>query len=318
MGSIRGIDMRESNEMKLDPVSLAKWHEEEEAWWDKHGSYMSYQWRLTPRLNKVLRADLENDYVKFLLNPNESLLDLGCGSGWLSLYFAERGMRVLGIDLSQEQINACNELKARSNLKSLEFECCDLVDWSPVKYQEKFGSVFVNAFLHHLPEVELEMMLAKIAAVLKPGGKVYMYEPLRSTSGARRIGVQLIDAVSNRMMYALLNLLPVWFDLFSDEYKTALKAGYQMSSPHEGPIDIELIKKICSDSFEIVEIKGWHLFSLGFAMQSMTLKESAREAYSWLTAQWFRIDGLLFRMFKWQDFSQSNRFILCSVKLLRK
>lgn len=304
--------------MKREPVSLGKWHEDEEAWWDKYGSYMSFQWKLTPSLNKILRAELENDYVEFLLSPNESLLDLGCGSGWLSLYFAERGMRVLGVDLSQEQINASNDLKSHSGLKNLEFECCDLVQWDPGKHRGMFSNVFVSAFLHHLPEVELEMMLGKIATVLKPGGKVYMYEPLKSSSGTRCISVRIVDAISNRMMYLLLNALPGLFDLFSDEYKVALKSGYQMSSPHEGPIDIELIEKFSSGLFEIVEVKGWHLFSLGFAMQSMTLRESVMEKYSCLAALWVRIDRILLRKFKWQDFSQPHRFILCSVKLLRK
>jgi 2-polyprenyl-3-methyl-5-hydroxy-6-metoxy-1,4-benzoquinol methylase len=304
--------------MKSEEVSLTKWHEDERVWWDKYGSYMSYQWKLTPSLNKILRADLESDYVEFLLNPTESLLDLGCGSGWLSLYFAERGMKVLGIDISQEQIDASNSLKEQGRLENLEFECCDLVNWNSVKHQERFDNVFVNAFLHHLPEVELEMMFHKIATVLKPGGKVYMYEPLRSSSGTRCIGVRMVDAISSRMMHLLLNLLPGWFDLFSDEYKTELKNGYQMSSPHEDPIDIELIKKFCSDSFEVIEMKGWHLFSLGFAMQSMALKESVRGKYAGLAALWFRIDTILLRMFDWQDFSQPHRFILCSMKLLRK
>lgn len=304
--------------MKPKEVSLTKWHEDEEVWWDKYGNYMTYQWKLTPSLNKILRAELKNDYVEFLLNPNESLLDLGCGSGWLSLYFAERGMNVLGIDLSQEQINASNNLKAHSRLENLEFECCDLVKWDPGKHQGKFVSVFVSAFLHHLPEVELEMMFRKIATVLKPGGKVYLYEPLSSSSGTRCFSVRVVDAISNRLMCILLSVLPRWFDLFSNEYKEEFKNGYQMSSPHESPIDIELIKKFCSGSFEIIEMKGWHLFSLGFAMQSMALKESVRDKYSFLAALWFRVDRILFRMFKWQDFSQPGRFILCSMKLVRK
>lgn len=310
--------MHGADELMSEPVSLAKWHEDEEAWWDKYGGYMSYQWKLTPELNVVLRAELEKEYVKFLLHPNESLLDLGCGSGWLSVFFAERGMKVLGIDLSQEQINAANALKAQGESKYLEFECCDFVKWDAEQYRGGFDNVFVSAFLHHLPEVELELMFHKIAAVTKPGGKVFVYEPLRSSAGARCAGARLVDAICNHMIYLLSNVVPRRLDLFSDEYKMAVKNGYQMSSPHEGPIDIELIKKICSGSFEIVEIKGWHLFSLGFAMQAMTLKESARKTYSWLVALWFRIDRILLRIFKWQDFSQPNRFILCSVKLLRK
>lgn len=304
--------------MKSEEASLKKWHEDEEAWWDKYGSYMTYQWKLTPSLNKILRADLENDYETFLLNSNENLLDLGCGSGWLALHFAERGMEVLGVDISQEQINAANKLKTGKKLENVEFECCDFIQWDSQKHKGRFNNVFVNAFLHHLPEVELEMIISKIAMVLKPGGKVYMYEPLSSSSGARGFSVRAIDLFSNYLMYLLLVALPKWFDLFNERHKIELKNGYQMCSPHERPVDIELIKKFCANLFEIIEIKGWHLFSIGFAMQSMGLKDSVRKKYSRLTAFWFWLDKFLFRVFNWTDFSQPQRFILCSIKLMRK
>jgi SAM-dependent methyltransferase len=304
--------------MKTDDASLKTWHEDEEAWWDKYGTYMTYQWKLTPSLNKILRAELENDFEQFLLNPNENLLDLGCGGGWLSLHFAEKGMDVLGVDISHEQINAANKSKIDKKLENLEFVCCDFIQWDTEKYKENFSNVFVNAFLHHLPEKELELIINKIATVLKPGGKVYMYEPLCSSSGVRSFSVRTIDLFSNYLNYFLLSAFPKWFDLYSDQHKIELKNGYQMCSPHERPVEIELIKKLCRNSFEIVEIKGWHLFSIGFAMQAMGLKDSIREIYSRLALFWFWLDKFLFRIFKWSDFSQPQRFILCSIKLVRK
>ncbi len=304
--------------MSLKNTPLDQWHEDEKKWWDKYGNYMTYQWKLTPSLNKILRTELEEDYRNFLFNSDEILLDIGCGSGWLALSFAEQGMKVHGIDLSQEQINDANILKSKSKLDNVEFECCDLINWNTDKFKGRFSSVFVNAFVHHLPEIEMEILFNKIAAVLKSGGKVYMYEPLTLHKAKNNFSIRLIDKVCNFLLAILLYILPKWFDLTNDQHKRELANGYKMSSPHERPINLEIIKKSCADTFEILEIKGWHLFSMGFAMQTMSYKTTAQRIYTWLAVFWYWLDKILLRLFKWSDFSQPQRFILCSIKLIRK
>lgn len=301
-----------------DSISVKKWHEDEQAWWDQNGNYMSYQWRLTPHLNKAIRAKLENDYTSFLLTPGDKLLDLGCGSGWLSLYFADLGMNVLGVDLSQEQINDANKLKLSRKMSNIEFLCSDFTHWESGEYKEKFDAVFVNAFLHHLPEVELEMIFKKIASVLKSGGKVFMYEPLTSSDESQSLALRIIDGLINRFVDGLVVVVPNWLNLYSDQYKVEKARGYVMSSPHERPVNIDLIKKFCADSFEIKEVKGWHLYSLGFAMQCMNLNESIRKVYTGLSGLFFLLDSTFFKIFGWQKFSRPQRFILCSIKLIRK
>jgi 2-polyprenyl-3-methyl-5-hydroxy-6-metoxy-1,4-benzoquinol methylase len=297
--------------------SLKQWHQDEEIWWDKYGEYMTYQWKLTPELESILKTELNNDYFDFLLNPGERLLDLGCGSGWLSLHFAERGMEVLGIDLSQQQINAANTLKTDSHLPNVEFECRDLAHWDCEKYKGQFSSVFVSAFLHHLAEVELEMIIGKIATVLKPGGRAYMYEPLKSST-TRSIMVRSIDLFNGVLMRLLMTVIPKVFDQFSTRHKLEVKNGYTMCSPREGPIDVELIEMLCADEFQIVEVKGWHLNSVGFAMQSMGLKDTLRKMYASAVRFLYWEEKLLFRTFGWQSFSRPARFILCGIKLVRK
>ncbi len=300
---------------ELDP--LVQWHQDEKAWWDMYGDYMTYQWQLTPHLHQVIRAPLEKEYVDYLLKPGGRLLDLGCGSGWLSFLFAEQGMSVLGIDVSQEQINAANELKAGRAVGNVDFECADFMEWDSRHYEGYFDSVFVSAFMHHLPEIELELIVRKIASVVKPGGRVFLYEPLTAVR-PRSLAIKLVDRLSAMGLLLLLDRLPKWLGLISDRHIAELARGYKMTSPHERPVDVDLLKAFCGDAFEPPEIKGWHLHSLGFSMQVTALKESARKFYEPLGQLWYGLDRLLFRSFGWEAFSLPGRFILCSIKLTRK
>ncbi len=296
---------------------LRKWHEDENIWWDEHGEYMTFQWKLNPLLNQIIRSDLESDFTEFLFKPEGNLLDLGCGSGWLSLHFAEKGMSVLGIDFSQEQIEAANKLKLTKNLTNAAFECCDLVHWDCGKYREEFDSVLIYAFLHHLPPVEINEILKKVEYVVKQGGRVYIYEPIIESSAQADIYLSLLDYVL-RLCQGLLLRFPNWLGLWDARYRKEIARGYSMASPHESPVEFDLIGKSSFKSMTVEDVKGWHLFSIGFAMQTMSLQESIRGIYVQFARFWQWIDNALFKIFDWKDFSRPQRFILCGVKLVKR
>lgn len=291
--------------------------QEEKAWWNKFGDYMTHQWKLTPRLRALIRTELESNFVSFLLKPGGSLLDLGCGSGWLSLYFSEHNMYVTGIDISAKQIEAAKQLKRERENNRATFECADFATWDTTPHQNSFDSVFVSAFLHHLPEDELEQTFQKIAILVKPGGRVFLYEPL--TSARRRSHlIKGIDLLCSLALLIFLGKLPKWFDLTSERHANELARGYRMQSPHERPVDVALLKKLIGSSFDICEIKGWHLHSLGFSMQVTSLKKKVQKYYEWLGGVWYSLDRLLLGVFGWESFSLPGRFILCGVKLIKK
>lgn len=302
---------------EIDQKAICQWHQDEERWWNDHGEYMTFQWKLTPALSEKIRGDMEQDYKQFLLHPGERLLDIGCGSGWLSAYFAERGMSVLGVDISREQIDAANRMKGERGSANLAFECLDFMNWDAKGHSASFSNVFVSAFLHHLPASELELVLQKIAQVTKPGGRVYFYEPLQC-GGQRRFLIKIIDRFYNTLLHLLVDRLPRWFGWWSERHRTEIARGYTMSSPHESPVVLERLVEYCGRSFDINEIKGWHLNSLGFGMQSMGLKESVRQKYASITTLLYSFDQLLFRCFGWEAFTIPGRFILCSIKMTRK
>ncbi|MDB9916157.1 class I SAM-dependent methyltransferase [Pseudomonadales bacterium] len=302
--------------MEAKHKSVETWHQEEKAWWDEYGEYMTYQWQTTPNLNRVLRHRLEEDYMDYLHKPGGRLLDLGCGSGWLSMRFARQGMSVLGIDVSQEQINAANVAKEKEGLQNLKFICADFATWEGSEYETYFDSVFLSAFMHHLPEVELELIFERLFSLVKPGGKVYMYEPL-TIGSTRGKFVKFIDAVIELGVNVIVLKVPKVLGFISARHKKEIARGYTMASPNERPVSLISIRNFCVGRFSIPEVQGRHLYSLGFGMQVTTLKHGARKIYELMGFLLYQVDRLLLWGLGWEAFSTPERFILCSLKFRR-
>ena len=298
-----------------EQLCITKWHEDENKWWDRYSNIMAYQWKLTPFLNRIIRQDLERDFIDYLVKPGGRLLDLGCGSGWLSLKFSRNDMHVLGLDFSKAQINAAEKMKINMRLKNVKFECVDLMQWDYQAHTERFDSIFVNAFLHHLPAEEVKRVFGMISKVIKPGGRVYIYEPLKSSCEKRNLFLFFIDTLILKCIGLMLGKIPVWFSLRDRSFKKELDEGYNSLSPHEAPLGIREVKNYCLDSLHMLEVRGWHLYSLGFAMQTMFFKKRIRRIYHPMVFLFYWIDQIFFRLFGWERFSVKQRFILCGMKL---
>jgi len=117
-----------------------------------------------------------------------TILDLGCGGGYLSLDMASNGAsKVIGIDIDADSISyARRKLKAFAELSDkVAFLCMDLKEYDP---REKFDlMVSQDAFEHIL---NLETLLPEIIKRLKPGGRLYVgFGPLWNSpyGGHRRM-----------------------------------------------------------------------------------------------------------------------------------
>jgi len=85
------------------PISSTNWFE---SWFDSPYYAMLYQHR-----NQSEAAFFINQLIRHLDLPDRArILDLACGKGRHSAYFAERGYRVVGIDLSASSISAASQL----------------------------------------------------------------------------------------------------------------------------------------------------------------------------------------------------------------
>jgi len=93
---------------------------------------------------------------------DETILDLGCGTGELATAIAARGARVVGLDSSAEMIAV-----ARERAPALEWV---IGDGEALAFDATFDAVFSNAALHWMTRADAAAR--GIARALKPGGRL--------------------------------------------------------------------------------------------------------------------------------------------------
>ena len=107
-----------------------------------------------------------------LPQPPARILDLGVGTGWTSVFLANRGYHVVGQDVSAEGIALANQNKSKAALDNLEFV---VSDYEHLSFKEEFdGAVFYDC-LHHSDDTDLA--LTSVYRALKPGGLCVAVEP---------------------------------------------------------------------------------------------------------------------------------------------
>ncbi|HKO68171.1 MAG TPA: class I SAM-dependent methyltransferase [Burkholderiaceae bacterium] len=110
--------------------------------------------------------------MSLLPQPPARLLDLGCGTGWTSAFFARRGYRVTGQDIAPDMIDYARQNKTRYEATDLDFV---ISDYESLAFEEPFDCAVFYDSLHHA--VDEHAALKSVYRSLRPGGVLVTHEP---------------------------------------------------------------------------------------------------------------------------------------------
>lgn len=116
----------------------------------------------------------ENRWIFSEIKPvkGKKILELGCGNGEASVYFAKQGAEVTALDISGGMLKLASAVAARHgvSIRTLKCSASEIPGDKDI-----YDLVYAANLLHH---VELEPTFREVRRVLKPAGRFVSWDPL--------------------------------------------------------------------------------------------------------------------------------------------
>ena len=148
-------------------IALEQDKRQEVAFFDGHAERGSDYNVFTERSNRqLIQACIDRTGAR----PGDRILDLGCGSGIFSHRLAQRGLRVVAVDISAKLTGIGRRL-----YPEVEFQVGD-AERLPFS-GGVFDAAFLGGVIHHFPDPA--PLAREVARVVKAGGTFFAFDPNR-------------------------------------------------------------------------------------------------------------------------------------------
>lgn len=192
-----------------DGVSMKRFYDEED---------LSKSWAKTVDVSKIdVRAMNESvtaPEMRYIVNElgdirGKSLLDIGCGLGEASVYFALKGAEVTATDISAAMINVTIKLAKRYGVIVNTYQSS--IEHLKLPKRKKFDIVYVGNLFHH---VNIDRALEQIGLFIKPNGALVCWEPVHYNpiiNIYRKIAVKVRSKDERPLKFADINKFRKYF-----------------------------------------------------------------------------------------------------------
>lgn len=138
------------------------------------------------------------------------IIEVGCGTGRDSLFFARQGFLVVAIDGSQAAIDHCERLREASGVTGVKFQCAsagepDFLETLKAVRASHDGPALAYArfFLHAVTETEESAFFSDMSAALRSGDRLALeYRTVRDASGSKVTAAHYRRFVSPSQVFA--------------------------------------------------------------------------------------------------------------------
>ena len=149
----------------------------EELWADEYTSKKMLEYHLNESIDVSSRnINSINQSVNWIsnrlnLNSNSDIIDFGCGPGLYTNRFAEKGIKVTGIDFSKRSIEYAKQIASNSDL-NVNYIHKNYLDFETDKKYDLITMIMCD-FCALSPN-QRKIMLGKFTNLLKPNGKILL------------------------------------------------------------------------------------------------------------------------------------------------
>jgi len=105
------------------------------------------------------------------IQPNESVLEIGCGTGHALVTFANRGAQVVALDISEGMIHVARK-RIQNKVQNRSVGLCQGDGLSIPFPEDQFDIVFLSFTLELFDTPEIPIVLSECHRVLKSGGRI--------------------------------------------------------------------------------------------------------------------------------------------------
>ena len=126
------------------------------------------------------------DRIVELAEPrrDDCVVDLGAGTGLLTLAFAPLVRQVVAVDISERMLDRLDDAAAADGVRNVEPFVADL---RRLPLEDESATLVVSNYaFHHLDNAGKELALAEVRRILRPGGRLVICDMMFSLSLERR------------------------------------------------------------------------------------------------------------------------------------
>jgi ubiquinone/menaquinone biosynthesis C-methylase UbiE len=187
------------------------------------------RYELGIRLLTLGRLDRAYNRLASYIERGQQVLDIGCGTGALTVRAAQRGAKVKGIDINAQMLEiAAQRVKDAGLTESVELAEMGVAELDAEEAQH-YEAVTSGLCLSELSEDEIRYALEQVARILRPGGLLLIADEIKPRGSVHRLIHSLIRAPLVVLTYVVTQQTTHPASNLSEKLKAA---GFAITSVH--------------------------------------------------------------------------------------